>query len=48
MLRLILVSLVILVGVFYSTKGPFYVLLFYLWNAYFMPEAWVWNSELMD
>ncbi len=48
MLRLILVSLVILVGVCYSSKGPFYVLLFYLWNAYFTPEAWVWNSELIE
>ena len=47
MLRLILVSLVILVGACYCLKGSFYVLLFYLWNAYFTPEAWVWNGELI-
>ncbi len=47
MLRLILVSVVILIGTCYSFKGSFYVLLFYLWNAYFTPEAWVWNGELI-
>jgi probable O-glycosylation ligase (exosortase A-associated) len=25
-----------------SLKGPFYALLFYLWLAYFRPEAWLW------
>jgi probable O-glycosylation ligase (exosortase A-associated) len=32
----------IAVGLFYSLHGPFYLLLFYLWNAYFRPELWVW------
>jgi probable O-glycosylation ligase (exosortase A-associated) len=28
----------------YAFKGPFYVLLFYLWLAYFRPEQWVWTG----
>jgi len=35
---------IILVGIFYSALGPFYALLFYLWNAYFRPEDWTYGG----
>lgn len=47
MLRLTLVFSIILLGALYSLKGPFYVLLFYLWNAYFTPEHWVWDGDII-
>lgn len=37
---------IILVGAIYSFQSAFYALLFYLWNAYFRPEYWVWNDFL--
>ena len=43
MLRMIFVLGIILVGTFYSALGPFYALLFYLWNAYFRPEEWTYG-----
>jgi len=46
MLRLVFVILIILVGVYFSVQGPFYALLFYLWNAYFRPEYWVWGDPI--
>lgn len=46
MLRLIFVFGIIAIGAFYSLRGPFYALLFYLWNAYFRPEYWVWDDTL--
>ncbi len=46
MLRNIFVSVIILVGVFYAAQGPFYALLFYLWNAYFRPEQWVYGDTV--
>jgi len=42
MLRPIFVVSIILLGVAFSIQGPFYMLLFYLWNAYFRPEYWLW------
>src|SRR5262245_45685902 len=33
-------------GIYYSLHGPFYVLLFYLWNAYFRPEEKIWEDIL--
>jgi probable O-glycosylation ligase (exosortase A-associated) len=42
MLRTIFVFGIILAGVIYAFQGPFYILLFYLWNAYFRPEQWMW------
>jgi probable O-glycosylation ligase (exosortase A-associated) len=48
MLRLIFAFAIIAVGFFASFQGPFYVLLFYLWNAYFRPEFWVWNDMLFS
>lgn len=46
MLRLLFVFGIVALGAAYSLKGPFYVLLFYLWNAYFRPESWVWSDLL--
>jgi probable O-glycosylation ligase (exosortase A-associated) len=43
MLRLIFVYGIVLIGIAFAFQGPFYVLLFYLWNAYFRPEYWVWD-----
>lgn len=42
MLRAVLVIALILLGIRYSLKGPFYALLFYLWIGYFRPESWLW------
>lgn len=42
MLRAIFIGIIILVGTFYAFVSPFYALLFYLWNAYFRPEEWIW------
>jgi probable O-glycosylation ligase (exosortase A-associated) len=44
MLRMIFVLGIIAVGLFYSAQGPFYALLFYLWNAYFRPDDWTYGS----
>jgi len=46
MLRIIFVAAIIILGAFYSLQGPFYALLFYLWNAYFRPEDWLWTDAL--
>jgi probable O-glycosylation ligase (exosortase A-associated) len=46
MLRLIFVFGLILIGTFFALQGPFYLLLFYLWNAYFRPELWVWTDYI--
>jgi probable O-glycosylation ligase (exosortase A-associated) len=42
MLRSLFVGAIILLGVSFSLRGPFYALLFYLWIAYFRPESWMW------
>jgi probable O-glycosylation ligase (exosortase A-associated) len=44
MLRNIFVFAIITIGVGYALQGPYYALLFYLWNAYFRPEEWVWGD----
>jgi probable O-glycosylation ligase (exosortase A-associated) len=44
MLRFIFVFGIILIGVIYAFQGPFYLLMFYLWNAYFRPEMWMWTD----
>src|SRR5262249_36273467 len=41
--RLIFVFAIVLIGIAFAFQGAFYVLLFYLWNAYFRPEYWVWD-----
>jgi putative inorganic carbon (hco3(-)) transporter len=44
MLRLGLVLSLIAVGIYYALQSPFYALLFYVGNAYFRPEDWVWHD----
>src|SRR5690242_12067548 len=44
MLRTLLVVGVLLLGIWRSRKGPFHLLLLYLWLAYFRPEEWVWSD----
>ena len=44
MLRLFIVLATVMVGTFASLGSAFYALLFYLWNAYFRPEQWVWSD----
>ena len=48
MLRVALVYICVLIGACLALRGPFYGLLFYLWNAYFDPASWVWNREYVD
>ncbi len=47
MLRFILVSVLIVIGAYASLQGPFFALLFYLWNAYFRPESWEWTHTIV-
>jgi putative inorganic carbon (HCO3(-)) transporter len=44
MLRTIFVLLLVAIGIYWAMQGAFYALLFYMWNAYFRPESWVWSS----
>jgi putative inorganic carbon (HCO3(-)) transporter len=48
MLRTIFVFGIVLIGVVYAFQGPFNILLFYLWYAYFRPEYWVWDPALVS
>jgi probable O-glycosylation ligase (exosortase A-associated) len=43
-LRLAFVLAIIGTGLVSAALEPFYALVFYLWNAYFRPEQWVWND----
>jgi putative inorganic carbon (HCO3(-)) transporter len=43
MLRTIFVLALALLGASYALSGSFYILLVYLWIAYFRPESWVWH-----
>jgi len=43
-LRLIFCLGIIAIGTTASLYGPFYALLFYLWNAYFRPEDWSYGG----
>lgn len=47
-LRLVFVFGLILIGALLSFQGPFYALLFYLWNAYFRPDSWVWSDLVLS
>jgi len=47
-LRLLLTFSAILIGAVASFYGAFYVLLFYLWNAYFRPEQWVFSDIIFS
>ena len=45
MLRLIFVLIIASTGIYFALQGgAYYALLFYLWNAYFRPEDWVWSN----
>src|SRR5262249_38828918 len=44
MLRTTLLLFGLATGVYYSLQGPFYGLLFYIGNAYFRPEEWIWGD----
>jgi probable O-glycosylation ligase (exosortase A-associated) len=44
MLRTLFVLLLATIGAYYALQGPFYALLFYIWNAYFRPEYWIWTD----
>lgn len=46
MLRTAFVLVLVIAGTFFSLRGPFHVLLFYLWNAYFRPDTWVWTDTI--
>lgn len=48
MLRNLFVLAIVLVGLFNAWKGAFYVLLFYMWVAYFRPESWVWGGSIVQ
>lgn len=48
-MRILFVLILILLGTVASLSGgPFHALLFYLWNAYFRPELWVWDPGLIQ
>jgi probable O-glycosylation ligase (exosortase A-associated) len=48
MLRTLIVFGVLSIGALYAFRGALYVLLLYLWIAYFRPEQWVWNPLISD
>jgi probable O-glycosylation ligase (exosortase A-associated) len=41
-LRTAFVLVILAIGAWYSLRGPFQILLFYLWVAYFRPDQWLW------
>jgi probable O-glycosylation ligase (exosortase A-associated) len=47
MLHTTFVLALIITGTYYALQGPFYALLFYLWNAYFRPEDKIWQDFLL-
>jgi len=47
MLRTLFVLAIAAVGFIYAFQGALYGLLFYLWLAYFRPEQWVWDANLI-
>ena len=44
MLRTLFVLILVAIGGYYAVQSPFYALLFYIGNAYFRPEDWVWSN----
>jgi putative inorganic carbon (HCO3(-)) transporter len=48
MLRTLFVLLLATLGAYYALQGPFYALLFYIWNAYFRPEDWIWGDLIRN
>ncbi len=47
-MRTLFVSILILIGTYYALQGAFYGLLFYIGNAYFRPEEWVWSEWIRN
>ncbi len=47
MLRNLLVFGILAVGAYYCFQGPFFVLLLYIWNAYFRPDSWLWDPQFL-
>ena len=47
MLRLLLVFGITFAGLYYAIASGFGALLFYLWVAYFRPQDWVWNADIL-
>ncbi len=45
---MLFVLIVATAGGLAAFRGPFYALLWYLWIAYFRPEAWVWSDLIAD
>jgi probable O-glycosylation ligase (exosortase A-associated) len=41
-LRTAFVLVILAIGAWYSLRGAFQILLFYLWIAYFRPDEWLW------
>jgi probable O-glycosylation ligase (exosortase A-associated) len=48
MLRLIFVFSLLVVGVRYAATSALGALLFYLWIAYFRPDAWLYDASLLN
>src|SRR5262249_22533326 len=48
MLRTIVVLALVSIGAIYAVQEPLYALLFYIGNAYFRPEEWVWSDFVRD
>jgi len=46
MLKLVFISILVTLGIYFSLHGSFFSILFYLWNAYFRPEEWVWSDSI--
>lgn len=47
MLRTLFVLCCLGLGLRYSFRGAFYVLLLYLWLAYFRPDQWLWSDFIL-
>ena len=48
MFRTIFVFILIIFGSYYALQGAFFALLFYIGNAYFRPDLWVWGGIIQS
>ena len=46
MFRTSFVLALVAIGSYYALQGPFFAFLFYIANAYFRPETWVWGNTI--
>jgi probable O-glycosylation ligase (exosortase A-associated) len=46
MIRSVLPLALLVVGIYYASRGPFFALLVYFANAYFRPETYAWGDSL--